>query len=314
MRSAVLFILLAAAGVSAFVASVACTAILDTSVEQCVADGDCAARGFATTRCVEHVCVASNLTTDAAADAPVDAPPVDPIRGCLGNVKWEPEDPTIKINLRGRYVRFLGEAPVADMAIKACGRLDPSCAVSLGSATTDADGYYNLKVSKGFAGFLALTPPANFTEMVPALVYPIPPPTIDQPLDTKIGNDLSAHVTTVGELNFLLDQIGSAVDPGLGHIFGLALDCQGKPAADVSLRVSVRDKKTITYYTTEATGLPSPDGQATTARGEAGFMNLPAGPVTVEATTSPGRTWGQYTVLVKPGHIIYLPMPPSPSP
>ena len=105
--------------------------------------------------------------------------------------------------------------------------------------------------------------------------------------------------------------IGSAVDPALGHILGLTLDCQGNPAAGVSLRVSVRDKKTVGYYT-DTTGLPSPNGQETTARGEAGFINLPSGPITVETTTSPGRKWGQYSVIVKPGHITYLPMPPSP--
>lgn len=80
----------------------------------------------------------------------------------------------------------------------------------------------------------------------------------------------------------------------------------------VTIRASIKDKKTLGYYT-DATGLPSVSLSATSQRGEAGFVNMPSGPVTVETTVNGlQKKGGQYTVLVKAGHITYLPMSPSP--
>ena len=215
-------------------------------------------------------------------------------------------------DIRPRFVRFLGESGVAGMAIRACTALDPECTQPLATATTDADGYANVSVPRGFGGFLDLAPPASFSSMVPSLTYQFPPPDKDEPLDKQTSNALAAHLTSVGELNFLLGQVGSAVDPALGHLLGIVLDCQGNPVPGVTIRASIKDKKTLGYYT-DATGLPSVSLSATSQRGEAGFVNMPTGQVTVETTVNGlQKKGGQYTVLVKAGHITYLPMSPSP--
>lgn len=301
----------AIAGVAAACLSVACSVLLDADVVQCSADSDCAGRGFANTKCVSKVCTGG---VDAALADVADAASFDPKWGCLGSIKWGAQDITApKVLLHQRYVRLLGEAPVADMTVTACGRLDPACSVSLGSGKTDADGYLNMLVPKYFEGYLSLDPPATFPTMVPSLDTILPPPEKDGDPDASILNNVAAHLTSTGEINALLAQIGTTLDPALSNILGIVIDCQGNPASGVSIRIDVRDKKTVGYYSDD-TGTPSITAQETAPRGEAGFLNTPTGPVAVEATiTSLNKRLGRYTVIAKPGHITYLAMVPGPS-
>lgn len=149
--------------------------------------------------------------------------------------------------------------------------------------------------------------------MVPSLIAVVPPPAKDDDPDASIPGALAPHLTSTGEINALLAQIGSSVDPTLANVLGIVLDCQGNPASGVSVRLDVRDKKTVGYYSDD-TGTPSVTAQETAGRGEAGFVNTPTGPVSVEATvTSLNKKVGRYTVIAKPGYITYLPMSPGPS-
>lgn len=301
------FLGLGAAGVSA-----ACSVLVDADVVQCNVDSDCAGRGLGAATCANAVCVSA---ADASlADAAPESAPVDPKWGCLGSIKYGTQDiEAPKVLFRQRFVRFLGEAPVTQMNVSACGRLDPDCAVPLGTATTDDAGYLNLMVPKFFEGYLSLSPPSTFATMVPSLVAVIPPPEKDADPAAVIPGRLAAHLTSNGEINALLQGIGASVDPALSNILGLAVDCQGNPASGVSLRIEVKDKKTVSYYT-DYTGTPSVTAQETADRGEGGFVNTPTGPVTIEATvTSLNKRLGRYTVITKAGHITYLPMSPGPS-
>lgn len=292
--------------------SAACSVLVDADVVQCSVDSDCAGRGFGNATCANAVCVTA---TDAAvADVAPEAAPVDPQWGCLGTVKWGTQDiEAPKVLFRQRFVRFLGESPVTQMNVVACGRLDPDCTVPLGTATTDDAGYLNLMVPKFFEGYLSLSPPPTFSTMVPSLVAVIAPPERDADPNLVIAGNLSAHLTSTGEVNALLQAVGASLDPALSNILGLVTDCQGKPASGVSLRIEVRDKKTVGYYT-DYTGTPSVTAQETADRGEGGFLNTPTGPVTIEATvTALNKKVGRYTVTTKAGHITYVPMSPGPT-
>lgn len=298
--------------VSSFVGitTLACGVILDTNLEQCVADGDCASRGFLESTCVQRVCVAPRSTAEAG--APPDPLIADPIWGCLGNVKWASEDFGKRLNSRQRFVRLLSEEPITGMSVRACGPFDPECTAAVTSSTTDADGYTNLSLNMGFQGFLDVKAPSTFPGMAPSLIYIVPPIAKDDPTDLVIPTALTPHLASFFELDLIVGQVDSRVDPALGHLLAIALDCQGNPATGVTLRASVRDKQTIGYYT-ETTGLPSPISVETSLRGEAGFINLPTGIVTLETTVNPrSKRGGRYTVLVKAAHITYLSMAPSP--
>lgn len=295
--------------------TVACSVLLDADVVQCHVDADCAGKiGSASLTCVDKVCVevADASPGVDAADA-ADAAPVDPIWGCLGKVTWGVEDTSATVVLRSRFVRFLGEAPVTKMTVKACGRLDPDCTLPYASGPTDDGGYVNLPVPKNFLGFLILTPPATFSTMVPSLVALVPPPDKDSDLDASIPGNLAPHLTSTGELNALLAQIDTKVDPALGNLLGIVLDCEGNPASGVSLRINPTDRTTVSYYT-DSTGTPSVTAQETAQRGEAGFIKMPTGPVTITATVNAlSRKMGTYTVLSRAGHITYLPISPGPN-
>ena len=282
---------------------------MPADIEQCRVDADCAARGFAAMRCVSNVCVSGGV--DASTDA--DSGPSDPKWGCLGNVTWGKQDVATKIQLRSRYVKLISEDPVTGMSVQACNRLDPTCQAPIANSTTDSNGYVTLQLPKYFEGQLFLAPPSSFPDMVPSIEMVIPPPEKDSDLDAAIPTNISAHLASASELNFLLAQIQSSLDPNLGHVLGIVLDCQGNPVSGVTLRINPKDKSTIQYYT-DTNGTHSVTAQETAQRGEAGFVNAPTGVVTVEATVNAlSRKMGTYTAVVKAGTITYLPMSPAPN-
>ena len=294
--------------------TVACSILLDADVVQCRVDADCVGRGSAAT-CVDKVCV-GGVTDAAAADAAdaAEAAPADPKGGCLGNVTWGTQDISTKVLVRQRFVRLLGEGPITKMTINACGRLDPDCTLSLGTGVTDDSGYANLSIPKYFEGFLKLDPPATFPTMVPSLITVIPPPEKDSDPDASIPANVAPHLTSAGELNALLALVGSKLNPALGNVLGIVLDCQGNPTAGVELRIDQTSSgQTVSYYT-DATGTPSVTATETAPRGEAGFVNTPTGPITITATVPAlSRRMGRYTVISKAGTVTYLPMSPGPN-
>jgi hypothetical protein len=269
---------------------------------------------------VQRVCVSTSSiandasTVDADAGATQDAEPLDPVWGCLGKVKWGQQDVTApKVTIRTHFVHFIGEAPIPDMDVKACGRLDPLCTSPFGTgAKTDANGYVNIEVPKFFEGFLSVAPPASFPDMVPSLLNILPPPEVSHDLDASIPDPISPHLASRDELDYLLAQVQSSLDPELGNLLGITLDCQGNPVSGVSLRVSVVSPKTVGYYT-DTNGFPSTTTQETAQRGEAGFVNVPAGSLTIDATVNKlSRKMGTFTVVILKGHSTYIAMQPSP--
>jgi hypothetical protein len=290
-----------------------CSLLLGTESVQCKSDADCNAHGLAGSTCVSNVCVttAADSGVDMGADVPVDTGPVDPKWGCLGSVKWEPSDPTKTIQHRERFVEALSEAPVVGMVVKDCPPLDVNCTASTHSATTDDAGYMTITLAKSFSGYLQLTPAAG-SLLLPSLTAVNPPPTIDSDLDAELPVPQAAHMLQQDQLDAMLALIGSKTDPKYGHILGIVLDCAGQPTSDVSILIGTKTDQTISYYT-DSSGTPSLTLTQTGPRGEAGFVNLPTGPATVTATAnSVSKRHGSYTVLVKPGQITFLPMPPSP--
>lgn len=290
------------------IAATACSIALSTDAEQCATDADCADRGFAGATCVDTVCVAPTATIDGG-DSGADAG--DPKWGCLGNVTWPAQDPTVKVLYRGHFLTALTEAPIANLDVKACGRLDVDCTSPIASGTTDADGYVNLDVPKGFNGYLQMiADPA--LGIMPSVGAVLPPIEQGDAPDASIAAAVSIHLITKAAFDGLLAQIGASADPALGHVFGLAVDCAGKPAAKVSIHAGTVSTSTIAYYTA-ATGIPSVTAQETAQAGEAGFINLPVGSATISATSNEvSKKIGEYSAMVRAGTITYLPMPPAP--
>lgn len=297
---------------------VSCQALVSSDVYQCTSDAECAARGaaFSGTRCEERVCRPASVTDaspNPGIDAGKDAAPQDPKWGCLGNVQWPAQSTTEKVRYRQRFTRLIGSTPIAGVRVKACASLDPECANPFVQGDTDAKGDIVLDVPKYFRGYLHMpVGPATFTDMAPTIYAVYPPPEKDSDLVAEPAQGTVPILVSLAELNYLLSQVGSATDPNLGHLFGLTTDCQRQPTGGVSLRSSVRDPKTVQYYY-EGNGTPSITAQESDSTGNAGFLNLPVGVISME-TQVPGlaRKAGSYSVLVKKGSVTVIDFVPTP--
>jgi hypothetical protein len=296
----------------------ACQVLVSSDVVQCSSDADCTARGgaFAGTRCQENVCTSPSVvvTTDGGVEAGVDAAPVDPKWGCLGNVQWPNQSATEKVRYRQRFRRLIGATPIVGVRVKACASLDPECTSPLAQGDTDAKGDIVLDLPKHFRGYMHVpTGPDSFRDMAPTILAVYPPPAKDANLAVEPELGMVPILVSLAELDFLLRQVGSSTDPNLGHVFGLTTDCTGLPSGGVAVKAAQIDPKTVQYYY-EGNDTPSITRKESDPTGNAGFLNLPTGIVPLE-TTVPGlggKKAGGYSVLVKKGSVTVIDMVPTP--
>ncbi|NOU27458.1 MAG: hypothetical protein HOO96_06065 [Polyangiaceae bacterium] len=294
-------------------ALLSCQALISSTETQCDTDADCAAHGsaFAGTRCENHVCRTGQVGLDGGAEAGDGAVPVDPSWACVGKVQWSTQSVTEKVKYHLRFARLIGGTPIVGLHGKACGSLDPECTTPFAQANTDANGEFELEIPLGFRGNVHLPAgPSTFPTMAPTLVAVYPPP--DKDVLTPFA-DITITPVSLDELNYLLSQVKSAADPNLGHVFGVALDCNNQRAAGVSLSSSAKDVKTVQYYYQGADN-PTVTAQGTDVNGNAGFLNLPPGVVTLEtrpASLGTKRS-GSYGLLVKKATVTIVYMVPTP--
>ena len=118
---------------------------------------------------------------------------------------------------------------------------------------------------------------------------------------------------SIAELDFLLAQVKTSTDPNLGHIFGLVTDCRFAPVGGVSVKAVQNDAKTVQYYY-EGNDTPTVTRKETDPSGNAGFLNLPSGIISIETTipAQGNKRTGSYSVLVKRGSVTILNMVPTP--
>jgi hypothetical protein len=294
-------------------ALLACSIVVSTESQQCKVDGDCTAHGFSNAVCAQSVCVTrANIDGGGGSggsggggtggDAAVEP------WSCIGNVTWPSEDPAQMVNFRGRYLSAFDETPIVGLSVKACEPYDLDCAMSKASGTTDKDGYVNLSLPKNFKGFLSTQAPG----VVPGIGYILPPQSKSDALDAVIPTNVAVHLITEQLFNGLLNQVKQMADPTMGHLFGLAVNCNNEVAEHVSITAAPTSPATFGYYSA-SDGFPSVTLKETSTKGEAGFINLPSGSVTVTATSNDVmKKLGDYAVFIKAGTITYLPLPPAP--
>lgn len=153
-------------------------------------------------------------------------------------------------------------------------------------------------------------------DLVSGVVQIVPPPAESADPAALIPEAEAAHLMSKGTLRSLLGIVGRDFDEKAGHLLGLAVDCQGKPASGVTVTVSGGIGQNSQLYYTDTAGLPNVNQGETSERGETGYLNLETGDtgigiVTVTANrVATSQRLGVYAALTRAGYITYLPLPP----
>lgn len=294
---------------TAFLATgiLACSLALQTSEEQCVVDGDCAKRGaaFAGMHCVDRVCVGA---TDGGSDVAVDAPPADPVWGCLGNVVL-PTPTKTKVKITVPFVELVQKTPVTDIKVRVCARLDVSCNNPVAPLQSPGpDGRVTFDVDANFDGFAEVVPQTNDAgapNYVPSLVFFNPAPVDDHVYPVIL-------LLTPFALGSVAAAAGSSVDPKLGAIFYAALNCKGEPGEGVSVTPDRTETTTQGFYLIK--GVPSLSASATDGSGFGGIVNTPLSFIKVSAQLfATKKPIGSTAVLSRASTITYVYLVPAPN-
>jgi hypothetical protein len=286
---------------SALLLTGACSLVFPASDKQCETDDDCKARGFVDATCEANACIEPG--TSAAGGAGGQGGGGATKWGCIGNVEWDAptSDP---VSIHASLRRLLGEDAVVGAPAKVCAPLDFECVNPISEGVSDAEGDLVLEAHYGFRGYTYVTPPPSFADMAPAIIWASPPLFEPNPGGTP------AHLTSEAEIGAVANILQVQVDPQMGHVFGLTVDCLGQVTSGVVIKAGTVGSDTKEYYIKGS--LPSPTATATDDNGQAGFVNLPPGNITITSTSTEAGKYGEITVLIKAGHVTYVALPPTP--
>ncbi len=264
-----------------------CSLILPADAVQCETAEDCLARGFPTaTICQQQICA---------------TPPVDPVWGCLGNVEEPMAMPGTFHNQTMLIVDALTGVSPPGLTLRICSSVDINCDSPLEeNLTPDAGGYVHFTVMSGFLGYLETDAP----DIMPSIL-PIGPVVDDSP---ETGETIQLVRTIVVEA--IAGTAGIEIDPTKGHVLSLLGGCDGLGHAGVSFTHQPSDQGTPFYLIGN-----SPDTMVPVSdeSGQSGILNVEPSFVTISTTREEtGQFIGEKRVLIRPGHLTYAGILPTP--
>jgi hypothetical protein len=262
--------------------STGCSLTVDASRAQCNTDSECNTGPGA---------LAGGFCRDALCD-------VKPEWSCLNGAGQTDSAELLPgssqgVDIQLAAVDLVDQAPVSALPASLCRKLDLSCDTPIQRLLSDSNGVYSLTLDADFDGYLQLEGP----QVVPTLYF------------------FSALPNTGGRLPTLtlmkptmLDALMAEMDATLASERGVAIltaqDCMGSFSAGVAYETANADPETIEFYATD--GLPSLHATSTDASGFGGFLNLPAGPVSVTGRLAESTLpLASVSVLVRSGFITY---------
>lgn len=260
----------------------ACSLAVDASRPQCESDRDCmtGASALPAGVCIEGLCD----TRDEWRCPPAES------AALAGAEVVEVALPVIDL---------LARDPGASIEASLCRKLDVSCEAPTQTMTMDASGEVLLRLEPSFDGYLSVRGDA----LVPTLYFLSPPLEPGERLPA-----LALMSPALMEALALEMQVTLLPDRGLG-LFSVQ-DCAGAFAPGVSFEASPSDPSITPFY--DVDGLPTPSASATGRTGSGGFVNAPAGTLTVAARlTSGAPPVASASVLIRPGFVSYGRLLPS---
>ena len=234
---------------------------------------------------------------------------------CLGKVKVPaPEMATIPFDF-GLADPFTGKV-VKGATVKSCARTDTACASPFETVVSDDLGFAAFKLPTGAAGFDGFFEVQVGSE-IPNLNY-------HGDAFSRKGADQRLYWGD-SQLSTLFASSAVARDPALATIGVQAHDCKESPGGvpcgsdpscstyipgGVSFSIDVQDPKIVLGYIQSAGSalVISTKATSTTALvGLAGFLNVPAGPITVTAkVAATGQIIGSYPMTARAGAMTLL--------
>jgi len=276
--------ILAAFGLVSWLAG--CSVLVDANRAQCSTDADCKSRGaeFAGAVCKSGLCEGgSDAQWSCSSAAPADV---------LG------------YKLTMHLTDAQSTKPLQGVVAQLCRNLDDKCAEPVGPVVTSDDaGVVTMQVEPGFNGYVQLTS----SRIAPSLYFLTPPASgdLDLPM-VPLASPLAAAA------------IVSAASGGMtwaketsGIVLLTAVDCQGKPAANINFSVAgMPDPNTFIFYVVG--DFPTTDVSVTDTTGYGGLVNVPAKNTTIYASLEPdGRKVSQISILVRAGYVSYSSVTPN---
>jgi hypothetical protein len=252
-------------------------------------DSDCQARGgeFLTSVCDDSFCVP------------------EPKWSCLG---YAPDagSADLKFSVTLRVRDILWQHPMRGVQVRLCRRADEDCAAPVvNTVTTDENGDARFEMTlddpeEGFSGYALFTGP----DIMPGLYF------FNPPLNGARANEVPPiQLLRSSLIGPLTQQIGSSIDFERGLVLVGAFDCQGEPAAGVSLATDDPSVHLELFYSVD--GLPQSTAMATDTSGYAGLINVPPGKLSITGRLEPSRrVLGTVNLIVRRGSITYSRMVP----
>jgi hypothetical protein len=264
-------------------ASSGCSYYVESDRAQCTIDSDCAALGsnYAKYVCLDSVCQA----------------PVDPTWTCLNGSS---ADATASgtVHVRMTMIDLLSQKPLPGIALTLCAKLDGTCLFPLASFVSNDAGQMDVEMNAGFDGYFQ----AAGAGIYPTLIFP--PNTRRQRAPSTLPMVPASFFGT------MFRGIGMTVADDRSVILTTALDCQGRPAAGLSLASPQADAQTVSYLL--AGGVPSRAAASTDETGVGGFVNIPSGSAVVTSTiAATNRLAGTAGVQTRAGYLSMVLVMPS---
>ena len=153
----------------------------------------------------------------------------------------------------------------------------------------------------GFDGYLEITG----AHLYPTLVFQM------SPLSERLSRPVLAfEIQEASTWRSIYAAAGKVADPSRGEILVTTTDCHWGAAPGITVHVDRADSQSLLYYPVR--GDFSASSQSTDGSGQAIVLEVPAGLVTVSASSMGlGQVIGQRTILVRPGSLSFLWMHPS---
>lgn len=228
---------------------------------------------------------------------------------------------------------------VTGLTAKLCDKRDVGCNSPRLSGITETDGDFLFPVPTaggGFNGYLSVdsssapcTDPEAFGTVAGRVLCGLVAPGCDvaapdarcstkifapamlffnPPIVSDVETPLPLQMFPTSGLPSVLAAAGIAIDPRAGNLFIQALDCDGRPAADVTYQIEQFEDQVSSLYVSN--GIVSGSASRTDATGVGGFVRVPPGFVSVLGYTGDSIAVGQIGVQTAASTLTYSALVP----